>query len=178
MKIKLRFLFTAAACAVALVRLAIAAQPPMASALLSTYVKVGDALAADDLVAAKAAASALADHADMAEQKVIGDQASSIAKAANLSTAREQFKALSNTIEPLAVGVDGYTVMTCAMARADWVQLAGDVKNPYLGKSMIGCGEPKQVDTTQPHDHDHASNAGHGCDDTPTDRGHEQHGCG
>lgn len=170
MKIKIRFLLIIAVLTAGFVRVASAGGAPMKSELLSAYVKVADALADDDLTAAKTAAGALSDHAGMAGEKQIDDQASVVAKAASLSAAREQFKKLSLSIEPIAAGVEGYTVMTCAMAKADWVQASGDVKNPYLGKSMQSCGEPKQLDATP----DHANG-----DDAQGDHaGHAQHSCG
>lgn len=130
-----RFLVIVAALAGGFVRLASAEDMPMKAKLVSGYVKIVDALAADDLGGAKAAAGALAEHAGMAGQKEMADQSGGIAQAANISAAREQFKALSLSIEPLAAGVDGYTVMSCALAQADWVQTGGDVRNPYFGKS-------------------------------------------
>ena len=170
MKTTLRLFLIAAAFAAGFVRLASAKDAPMKSELLPAYVKIADALAADDLAAAKTAATALADHASMAEQKQIAEQAVSVSKAANLSAARERFKPLSLSIEPLAAGADGYTVMTCAMAKADWVQASGDAKNPYFGPSMVNCGEPKKIDATP----------GHGCGGAapaPGHDGHAQHGC-
>ena len=142
----------------------------MKSELLSAYVKIADALAADDLGAAKTASAALVDHAGMAGEKQIREEATAVAKATNLSSARERFKTLSLSIEPLAPGADGYTVMTCAMARADWVQTSGDVKNPYYGKAMLSCGEPKKVDAAP----------GHACGEAAPEQGHTghaQHGC-
>ncbi|WP_158305511.1 DUF3347 domain-containing protein [Opitutus terrae] len=141
--------------------------------------KIADALAADNLAAARAAATALTDYAGVAGQKQIAEQALDISKAADIAAARGRFKSLTLAIEPLAAGVDGYTVMTCAMAKADWVQASGDVKNPYFGKSMLSCGEPKKIDSASGHNHGDGS--GHGCGDATSDQGHAghgQHGCG
>lgn len=166
-----RLLLAVGVATVAFVRLAADEAMPMKSEVLPAYVKIADALAADDLPTAKTAAGALADHAGMAEQKQIAEQAVSVAKATNLSAAREAFKPLSVSIEPLASDEKGYAIMTCSMANADWVQASGDVKNPYLGKSMQSCGEPKKI---------HAAPA-HGCGDTAPADGHDGHaqpGCG
>ena len=172
MKMTVRLFLIAAALVAGFVRLASAKDSPMKSELLAAYAKIADALAADDLAGTKIAAAALADHASMAEQKQIAEQAVSVSKATNLSAARERFKPLSLSIEPLAAGAHGYTVMTCAMAQADWVQASGDVKNPYFGQSMVRCGEPKKIDAAP----------GHGCCDdaapAPDHDGHAQHRCG
>jgi hypothetical protein len=166
-RIASRLILTIGLVAVAFVRLVAAEAMPMKSELLPAYVKIAEALAADDLSTAKTAAGALADHAGMAEQKQIAEQAGSVAKATDLPAARERFKTLSLSIEPLAAGEDGYTVMTCTMANADWVQASTEVKNPYLGKSMQSCGEPKKIDAAPEHDcgsHGHNGSGAHkGC---------------
>jgi hypothetical protein len=109
---------------------------------LAAYVKIATALAADDLAGAKSAATALAEQA--ADNPPVVLQAGAIAKASAITAARDSFKALTALIEPLAADEKGYVVMYCPMKDADWVQAAGKVKNPYYGKAMLGCGEPKQ----------------------------------
>ncbi len=122
----------------------VAAEPAVAkSEILANYVKVSAALAADNLADAQTAASALAVSAGQAKNNALADQATAVAKASDISAARSSFKALSTTVEPLAAGEKAYTVMFCPMARADWVQTAGAVRNPYFGKSMLTCGSPK-----------------------------------
>lgn len=116
----------------------------MKSEILSSYVKLSTALAADDLAAAKAAAATVAEHAGMSDgHKAVAPKAEAVAKAKDIEVAREAFKALSAAVEPLAAGQKGYVVMNCPMANADWVQTSKDVKNPYFGKSMLTCGGPK-----------------------------------
>jgi hypothetical protein len=110
---------------------------------LAAYVRISSALAADDLAGAKSAAADLAGQA--VDNPPVVLQAGAIAKASGLADAREHFKALTALIEPLAAGEKGYVVLYCPMKDADWVQAAGKVKNPYYGKAMLGCGEPKQA---------------------------------
>jgi len=113
--------------------------------ILASYVKVSAALAADDFATAKTAAAAVAEQASKAERKDIAAKAAAVSKTANIETARQNFKALSAAVEPLAAGEKGYVVMNCPMAKADWVQTSPDVKNPYYGKAMLTCGAPKQT---------------------------------
>lgn len=170
-RIAYRLLAVVGLVAVALVRLAAAEAMPMKAELLPAYVKIADALAADDLIAAKTAATALSEQADVTNQFPIAKQAGAVAKAADLAAARDAFKTLSLSIEPLAAGEQGYVVMTCAMAKADWVQASTEVKNPYLGKAMQSCGEPKIIDSTPKP----------GCGDAAPGQGHSEHtqpGCG
>lgn len=161
MKNTLRLLLVSAALLAGFGRLAAVPTVPLKSEILPAYVKTADALASDDFAAAKSAATALADKADIADQHAIMEQADAVATAADISTARDAFKSLSASIKPLAVGEKSYVVMTCPMANADWVQATGDVKNPYLGKSMQTCGEPKKIDAAS--EHDCADGAHKGC---------------
>lgn len=133
---------------------------PASSDIVAAYAKISDALASDDLGAAKSAATIVREKADAAGQHAIMEGAATVAAAGDISTAREAFKGLSVSIEPLAADQAGYTVMTCPMAHADWVQVTGTVKNPYLGKAMQSCGSPKKPDGA----HQHASGCGSGCD--------------
>lgn len=108
---------------------------------LDHYVRVQEALAADSLGEAKAAAATLAKKAQFTGLK---QPAQKIARAASLETARQEFKRLSSVIvdglkkDPRA----GYNVYTCPMAKAEWVQSKTEVANPYFGKSMASCGTP------------------------------------
>ncbi len=174
MKTTIRLLLTGTAlCALGAGPLA-AASPagPGKAEILSAYMKTENALASDDFAAAKSAATALAGIADTGDQSDIGVRATAVARAADLSAAREAFKPLSASVVPLAAGEKDYAIMTCSMANADWVQAAGDVKNPYLGKAMQTCGEPKKI----------AVAPGHGCGGEPdAHQGHSDHaqaGCG
>jgi hypothetical protein len=113
--------------------------------ILSSYIKVSTALAADDLAAAKTAASALGEHAGMSDNKDIAAKAGAVAKAANIEAARGAFKTLSVAIEPLVEGQKDLVVMYCPMADSDWVQMKGKTQNPYFGKAMLTCGGPKKA---------------------------------
>lgn len=128
---------------VSLVRLGAADAMNMKSDILSSYAKISAALAADDLASAKKAATAVAEHAGMSDSKDIATKANAVAKATKIDAARDAFKALSAAVEPLAKGEKGYVVMHCPMLKADWVQTSSKVQNPYYGKSMLTCGEPK-----------------------------------
>lgn len=117
----------------------------MKSDILSSYVKVSSALAADDLAAAKTAAAEVAEHAGMSSgHKEIANKANAVAKASNIQQARGAFKELSNAVIPLSAGEKNYVVMHCPMA-GDWVQTGNGVKNPYMGKAMLTCGGPKSA---------------------------------
>lgn len=113
--------------------------------ILSAYVKVSAALAADDLAATKKAAATVAEHARMSDDKDIAVKADAVATADKIEAARDNFKALSAVVEPLAAGDKNYVVMNCPMADADWVQAKGPTKNPYFGKAMLTCGSPKRM---------------------------------
>ncbi len=97
------------------------------------YERVRAALAADDLAAAKSAASGIEDSTPAVE----------LAKAQSLNAARVAFKKLSVQAIPLAKGQAGYVVANCPMVGSDWVQTTSKISNPYLGKKMPTCGSIK-----------------------------------
>ena len=68
-----RFLIVAGVFVTGFLRLAAVESMPMKSELLSAYVKVADALAADDLRTAQTAAATLSEHAGMADQPQIAN---------------------------------------------------------------------------------------------------------
>lgn len=115
------------------------------AACLKAYHQVSDALAKDDLAAAKKAAGDLAEKAAAAKCTTTPQRAADLAKADSLDKARQHFKAISEECIKMAAGVEGQYVFTCPMAKADWLQ--GDSKqvaNPYMGKKMLTCGELKK----------------------------------
>ena len=101
---------------------------------LTAYVKVHDALAAEDLAGAKAAAGTLQGNAD----------AQALTGATDLKAARSAFERLTAKAEPLAKGQSGYHVFYCPMVKKDWVQTSPKLSNPYFGKEMLTCGVEKK----------------------------------
>jgi hypothetical protein len=108
--------------------------------LLKSYDAISMALAKDDLAAAKSAASELAEKAKENDDETISKQAGELANSASIDAAREGLKRLSDEAANLAKGSDDYHVMTCPMAKANWVQSGDKVMNPYMGKKMQQCG--------------------------------------
>ncbi|HEV2294738.1 MAG TPA: hypothetical protein VGR35_12865 [Tepidisphaeraceae bacterium] len=88
---------------------------------------------------------------DAQEQKV-GAQAKTVQKHAavepeNLREAREALKSLSaaviglvHLVPPSSEVAPALYEATCPMAKANWLQTSKDLKNPYMGKSMLKCG--------------------------------------
>jgi hypothetical protein len=99
---------------------------------LARYEKVRNALAADDLAAARTAAGDL------------GDEGAELSKSSSLKDARAAFEKLSNKAKQLAAGQSGYYVAHCPMLKKDWVQTSEKIANPYGGKEMVTCGEIKK----------------------------------
>ena len=118
------------------------------NAVLDAYLKVSQALAADDLSSAKSAATDLALKAKTSGNEALSNHASELAKSESIEKARDHFKMASGEAAKLAEGKSGYYVMTCPIAKADWVQSNPKVSNPYLGKSMPTCGSVKEQKET------------------------------
>jgi hypothetical protein len=77
----------------------------------------------------------------------VAKQAEKLAQASDLKTAREAFKPLSKSlIKYLAdnkAGKSTYREAYCPMVKAGWLQTGKEIKNPYMGKEMLSCGEFK-----------------------------------
>ena len=117
----------------------------------NNYITVPGALAQDSLKGVSTAATAMAqaiagDSMKMLSPKV-AEQAASLAKAKDIATAREAFKSLSDSLiqylaqQKVPAGV--YHVAYCPMAKASWLQTSKTVLNPYMGPSMVHCGQLK-----------------------------------
>lgn len=115
------------------------------AACLKAYHQVHEALAKDDLAAAKKSASELAEKATPAKCVSTAKHAAELAKSTSLESAREHFKAISEECIKMAEDVNGQYVFTCPMAKADWLQTdSKQVSNPYMGKKMPTCGSLKK----------------------------------
>ncbi len=120
---------------------------------LSHYSKVQKALASDSLNNVSAEAQALAGAARSNENNVlsahIAEQAEELAKAQDLKAARQAFKPLSESLIDLLAKRrtegSGYYSFYCSMADASWLQTKKQVENPYMGSSMLDCGEVKKT---------------------------------
>src|SRR5437016_12559031 len=77
----------------------------------------------------------------------VAKQAEALAKAKDLKGARAAFKPLSaSLIKYLAdnkAGKGTYHEAYCPMVKASWLQTGKDIRNPYMGKEMLTCGELK-----------------------------------
>jgi hypothetical protein len=122
------------------------AVPKYGCELLTNYVPITKALAADDLKQAQLAATALSKQAVSNGMTGIVEKAKALAEAPDIAKARAALRPLTAEIEPLTITEKNVTVMYCPMARASWVQDSGPVENPYYGKAMLHCGAPKKAD--------------------------------
>ncbi len=123
--------------------------PQPAAAVLDNYTHIQMALANDSFagVAESSQAITKAVKNDTANtfSATVAQQADVLAKAADLTTAREAFKSLSQSLieysakNPQVAGL--YQQVHCSMANADWLQTDSVVNNPYLGKEMAHCGQ-------------------------------------
>lgn len=111
--------------------------------VLDLYTEVSKALAADDLQATQKAADEL-QKAAAKVQPELAVLAGQVFGSDSLASARQAFKPLSEQAVKMAGGIEGYHIMTCPMAKADWVQQDRQLANPYYGASMLRCGSVKK----------------------------------
>ena len=119
--------------------------------VLDHYLKIQTELSKDSLKEVDEHATAIAKAVKGDEMKMlapdVAKQAEALAQAKDLKAAREAFKPLSTSlVKYLAdhkAGQGIYHEAYCPMAKANWLQTGKAIKNPYMGKAMLGCGELK-----------------------------------
>ncbi|MCC7146113.1 MAG: efflux RND transporter periplasmic adaptor subunit [Phycisphaeraceae bacterium] len=119
---------------------------PEDSALVSAYLKISSALAADrtaDAEISEFLASAQASENTLPDASSLAPSARNMQGKA-LRDQREAFKALSTQLiailEQKIPTNRKLFVFHCPMAQADWLSAQQDVVNPYMGSDMLTCG--------------------------------------
>lgn len=137
------------------------------SGVFAEFFKLQSALADDNAKAAKDAGAAMIKALEGVDMKLlkndahmawmndvapIKDGAGKVAAEGDLASQRKFFEELSKTMAKAAMTYavsfgEPAVLMNCSMAfdgkGANWLQLGETVRNPYFGKSMLGCGDLK-----------------------------------
>ena len=119
--------------------------------VLDHYLKIQAELAKDSVKDVGEHATAIAKAVKGDEMKMlspdVAQQAEKLAQAKDITADREAFKPLSaSLVKYLAdnkAGKGTYHEAYCPMAKASWLQTGTAIKNPYMGKAMLSCGELK-----------------------------------
>jgi len=119
--------------------------------VLDHYLKIQGELAKDSIKGVDEHAAAIAKAVKGDDIKMlspdVAKQADTLAQAKDLKAARAAFKPLSaSLVKYLAdnkAGVGTYHEAYCPMVKASWLQTGKAIKNPYMGKEMLSCGELK-----------------------------------
>ena len=111
--------------------------------VLSSYLKIQEALAADSLDHVQVEAAKIVKRAT---EKEIKEPAQSLSHDTTIDAARSTFKRLSVAMDKWAANAkpNGVQRMRCSMASAPWLQKRGETRNPYYGKQMQSCGEAQK----------------------------------
>src|SRR5260221_4796364 len=119
--------------------------------VLDQYLKIQGELAKDSIKGVDEHAAAIAKAVKGDDMKMlspdVAKQADALAQAKDLRAARAAFKPLSaSLVKYLAdnkAGGGTYHEAYCPMVKASWLQTGKAIKNPYMGKEMLSCGEFK-----------------------------------
>ena len=142
---------TLAACAVALLASAVPTRAADAiDGVLTPYFRIQSQLA-DDKGDVKADATLVAEAATALgpSGEPIAAAARTLASQSTLEAARDAFGALSEALVAYAdsthaaLGSNTATAY-CPMVKKSWLQQGDEIRNPYFGKSMLGCGTLKK----------------------------------
>ena len=128
-----------------------AALPGLAQTVFDYYFQIQTALAQDSLdkvaINAQNLAEVLRKNATGSFSPQLASLADAVARAKDLTAARQPFKALSGyLIQYLRAGnVPAVTVheIYCPMKNLSWLQADTTVRNPFFGKTMLHCGTVK-----------------------------------
>jgi len=119
----------------------------MSRAVLDPYLKIDEALAADNMDGVKANAGDVATAATALGVYAvkIDTAALQLASAADLADARAKFGVLSEAIDAYMAAQhvtppEGVRVAFCPMVMKPWLQTDGPIRNPYYGSQMLTCG--------------------------------------
>lgn len=108
---------------------------------MSNYVKMQEALAADNFKDAQASRKVICEKELMNFKD--GTYKDCKKQFKNIDELRTSFKKLSEVY--MANGnkkeMQSLQKASCPMAEAKWIQKKGELANPYYGKSMLTCGE-------------------------------------
>jgi len=121
-------------------------------AIVAAYLEIQSQLVADKADTIKAQAHAIgAQAAAMGEPgSAIATAAADVEKAADLKATREAFGPLSEAVVAAAekdgwTDVSGLKLAFCPMVKRSWLQSQDTLQNPYLGKTMLNCGEFRKM---------------------------------
>ena len=134
------------------------------NAVVQNYLEIKNALAADNSKAANVAAKKFTDALkNIPAAALLSNQKSSwekyseqlrfdgehIGESTSISHQREHFGKLSNNFYALLKAFkqneQPLYQQYCPMAKQYWLSESTTIKNPYLGKQMIECGETKET---------------------------------
>jgi Protein of unknown function (DUF3347) len=117
-------------------------------AIVGSYLKIQEQLAADKTDGVKAAAASIASSAELmgTSGAELVKAAKRVGDAADLKAAREAFGPLSDAVIALGQAeawkdAGGVKVAFCPMVKRSWVQKDETLRNPYYGSAMLECGE-------------------------------------
>src|SRR5260221_8543697 len=119
--------------------------------VLDYYLKIQTELAKDSIKGVDEHATAISKAVKGDDMKMlspdVAKQADALAQAKDIKAARAAFKPLSaSLVKYLAdnkAGGGTYHEAYCPMVKASWLQTGKAIKNPYMGKEMLSCGELK-----------------------------------
>jgi hypothetical protein len=105
-----------------------------------SYIKMQESLASDDMKAALEAHKVICDK-ELSHYKEKYKDCDK--KFRDIDDLRNSFKQLSEVYikNGNKKELKGLIKANCPMAKANWIQKEGSLKNPYYGKSMLDCGE-------------------------------------
>lgn len=116
-----------------------------ASKIYAPYETTRQALIRTSIPEVQAGAKQVAAAARTEKQASVAAKADALAKAPDLTAARNAFAALSDETIKVRTADKGDRpiVAYCSMEKKSWLQPNGEISNPYVGAGMRKCGDVK-----------------------------------
>jgi len=147
----IRILPMAFVCVLAVAAAAAFAEDAAFTKVLQPYLRIQSQLAQDSTQGVKEDAEEIGRLAGVlgASGAPVAQKAAGLSRTADLAGARRAFGELTDVLVEYAdrqqVGLPpGVEAKYCAMAEKSWFQQGASVRNPYYGKAMLTCGEPRK----------------------------------
>lgn len=125
----------------ALMNIAHAQQMNSKDKILNEYVIIQEQLAAENFSSINSLALNLSKSITKKSDTDLKIAVDKLSKAKNIKEARKEFKEISSLLIKKNTLLKDYITAYCPMAGAKWIQKKGELRNPYLGKEMLTCGE-------------------------------------
>lgn len=111
--------------------------------IINGYLNIQEALVSDNFIKVKESTKDFLSKSKTSSSVDLVKGSNELSNAKNIEDARKKFKSLSSILIKKYKNdlYNNLVIVYCPMAGAKWIQKKGKIRNPYMGKEMLECGE-------------------------------------